>query len=124
MPITLTCSSCTATLRVDEQQAGRRVRCPKCQEVITVPGATDDLGRQSVRDDYAADDRVTSRPPRQEYVEDDESEGRPIRRGRDRRYDEEEEAGKGVGKLGSLAQAARGKHLKTLRVVLCIIGGL
>jgi hypothetical protein len=37
--ITFRCSSCDHTLRVSAEKAGRRVRCTKCDEVVTVPAA-------------------------------------------------------------------------------------
>lgn len=37
MPLTLACPSCPAKLKVPETAAGRRVKCPKCGGVMTVP---------------------------------------------------------------------------------------
>lgn len=37
MPIDLVCSGCQNKLRVGDQNAGKRVRCPKCQAVVEVP---------------------------------------------------------------------------------------
>ncbi len=34
MPIRLTCPSCSATLSVKDEFAGRAVKCPKCNGVI------------------------------------------------------------------------------------------
>src|SRR5436190_8674574 len=36
MPIAVACPSCHARLRVGDQYAGRKVRCPKCSGVIAV----------------------------------------------------------------------------------------
>jgi hypothetical protein len=36
MPISLNCD-CGRALRVKDELAGRRVRCPVCQAVLTVP---------------------------------------------------------------------------------------
>jgi predicted Zn finger-like uncharacterized protein len=38
MPMTITCSSCSAPLRVREDLVGRLVKCPKCGATMTVPG--------------------------------------------------------------------------------------
>jgi predicted Zn finger-like uncharacterized protein len=37
MPIQFQCQSCRSTLRVPDNLAGRKVRCPKCAEVADVP---------------------------------------------------------------------------------------
>lgn len=39
MPIVVTCESCSAQLRLDDQHAGKKIRCPKCQNVVAVPAA-------------------------------------------------------------------------------------
>jgi len=38
MPIEIKCSSCEKRLRVPDNAAGKRVRCPQCKSVISVPG--------------------------------------------------------------------------------------
>jgi predicted Zn finger-like uncharacterized protein len=37
MPITVECPSCATRLKVADQHAGRRVKCPKCGTVMSVP---------------------------------------------------------------------------------------
>ncbi|MDA0838052.1 MAG: STAS domain-containing protein [Planctomycetota bacterium] len=39
MPIKFKCGSCEAVLQVKDELAGKKGRCPKCQQVITVPQA-------------------------------------------------------------------------------------
>ncbi|MEN6452519.1 MAG: M48 family metalloprotease [Thermoguttaceae bacterium] len=39
MAIAVTCSKCRASFRVKDELAGRRGKCPKCQELLTVPAA-------------------------------------------------------------------------------------
>ena len=39
MPIEFRCSQCNQLLRVPEASAGKNARCPKCQTLMTVPGA-------------------------------------------------------------------------------------
>jgi phage FluMu protein Com len=39
MPFTIQCSKCQKTLKVPDEAAGKKVRCPSCQEVIAVPAA-------------------------------------------------------------------------------------
>jgi TM2 domain-containing membrane protein YozV len=38
MPIEFACSSCGKRLRVKDESAGKRVKCPGCQTVLRVPG--------------------------------------------------------------------------------------
>src|SRR5216683_3676138 len=45
MPIQFQCQSCRSTLRVPDNLAGRKVRCPKCSGVADVP--TTDIGAVS-----------------------------------------------------------------------------
>ena len=40
MSIRVSCDSCESQFRVDDQHAGKRVRCPQCQGVATVPSAS------------------------------------------------------------------------------------
>lgn len=37
MPIAVTCGSCRTTFRVNEEHAGKRGKCPRCQTAIDVP---------------------------------------------------------------------------------------
>lgn len=39
MPIDVTCAGCGKTLRVADEHAGKRARCPECQQEFTVPDA-------------------------------------------------------------------------------------
>jgi hypothetical protein len=39
MPILLTCSQCQKTLKVRDELAGKRVKCPQCQAVLHVPAS-------------------------------------------------------------------------------------
>lgn len=39
MPISVTCPQCNNTLRVRDDQAGKRGRCPKCQGPVQIPAA-------------------------------------------------------------------------------------
>ncbi len=41
MTIVMTCQYCSAQLKLEDQYAGKRIRCPKCLEVVTAPSATD-----------------------------------------------------------------------------------
>ena len=49
------CDSCGKTIRTLDEHAGRRCKCPKCEEVMTIPaGHPIDLGERSVLDLHAA----------------------------------------------------------------------
>lgn len=37
MPIQVACSSCNATLKAPDHAAGKKVRCPKCQNELLIP---------------------------------------------------------------------------------------
>src|SRR5262245_15643598 len=39
MPINVTCTGCASTMKVPDNVAGKRVKCPKCANVLTVPAA-------------------------------------------------------------------------------------
>jgi len=39
VPLEISCPSCQAKFRAPEKYAGKKIKCPKCQGVITVPGA-------------------------------------------------------------------------------------
>ena len=39
MPVPVTCSGCSTRFRVPDKAAGKRIKCPKCQNVISVPAA-------------------------------------------------------------------------------------
>ena len=43
MPITLICPSCGKKLRAKDEQAGKKVKCPACQNAIAIPTMEDEL---------------------------------------------------------------------------------
>jgi DNA-directed RNA polymerase subunit RPC12/RpoP len=64
MPITVSCSGCQANLRLRDEYAGKKIRCPKCKAVIQVPlspdGADDIIETESAPE---ADQPVAAPPP-------------------------------------------------------------
>mgnify|MGYP003877175791 CR=1 FL=1 len=42
MPIQVVCTGCKKTLRVADKHAGKRAKCPNCQQVIEIPAASGD----------------------------------------------------------------------------------
>jgi hypothetical protein len=81
MAITVTCSSCERELKVKEELAGRKVKCPACGEAIAVPvpgsnADSEDRPRKKVR---AAADEVDEKPRKKRADADDagDDEDRP-----------------------------------------------
>ena len=48
MPIRVQCSGCKTTLAVKDHLAGKRVKCPKCQSPLSVPGDSSGSGPMPV----------------------------------------------------------------------------
>jgi hypothetical protein len=58
MPVQLTCAGCKTTLKVRDDLAGRKVKCPKCAAVLTVP----DEGQDATEIIPGPDEAVTAAP--------------------------------------------------------------
>ncbi len=43
MPVTLNCSGCKSSLRVRDDLAGKKVKCPRCAHLILVPANDEDV---------------------------------------------------------------------------------
>jgi hypothetical protein len=96
VPITFSCE-CGKTLRVKDELAGKRVRCPNCQEILAVP----DDAEAGIQSPAAARNRPAAPPPppRRREPEDDDPLPLPGSRARlqnddadmRRRYDPEED---------------------------------
>jgi DNA-directed RNA polymerase subunit RPC12/RpoP len=67
MTITVECGECGKALRVNDKYAGKRIRCPDCEEPISVPAVPTRKQRQA--DEWAETEapsrRVTRAPARQ-----------------------------------------------------------
>jgi C4-type Zn-finger protein len=81
MPTTVKCPGCGATLRLRDDLAGKRVKCPKCQGVLTVPAAEEPI---EVEPELEVEAITTEPAPRKSRrpVRDEEDEERPRRRRR------------------------------------------
>jgi predicted Zn finger-like uncharacterized protein len=110
MPIRITCPSCSATLSVKDEFAGRSVKCPKCGDVIppskpaALPPAPPAAAAQPApapvaekppsRDDAPSQagtgSKVTARPVARARAE-DEADEKPRRKGADREDDADED---------------------------------
>jgi predicted Zn finger-like uncharacterized protein len=106
MPTVIKCPGCQKPLKLNESQAGKRVRCPACKQVFVVPPAEEEL---EVVDDQEEDGPPPKAPgakrnpavraerpvrrsrPAPEEEEDEEEEERPVRRSRREPVEEEEE---------------------------------
>lgn len=56
MPIPVTCAVCGATYTLRDEFAGRRVKCPECQNQIEVPSAPAEVGQTARADDELGGD--------------------------------------------------------------------
>ena len=75
MPLTARCR-CGKSLSVNEELAGKKVRCPACKEVLTVPPLMPVLEEE---DDYD-EEAISAKPPRRRPAEDSEDYDRPRRK--------------------------------------------
>ncbi len=100
MPIIIECLSCNSKLKVEDEFAGRKVKCPKCKSIIEVapsqPSSTEDRIQAAPPARTAADLRVkTGKAPALPPAEDDwddhedDERRRPRRRRRDIDDDDE-----------------------------------
>ena len=62
MPIPVTCSSCPAKMNAPDAAAGKKVKCPKCQQIITVPAPAAAPGFEVVEDEPAPKKPTVSVP--------------------------------------------------------------
>lgn len=53
MPISFACPECAKRVKAPDRLAGKRARCPACNQVVTIPEAADDLGYEVVDDSPA-----------------------------------------------------------------------
>ena len=60
MSIQLECHSCGRTIKAKEEYAGRKLRCPNCQKVITVPRGDEDFAEEYEDDDAGFRKRPSS----------------------------------------------------------------
>ncbi|HTU20060.1 MAG TPA: hypothetical protein VMG10_18490 [Gemmataceae bacterium] len=134
MPIALSCS-CGRAIRVKDELAGKKIRCPECKSILAVPrkkNEADDLVLEVLpADDEEAPRRAAIqteapevRPPRRRAVEDDE----PIPRKRSRPTRDIKRRTPAVtferGWFGSINAGVAGGILMILIAVVWFIGGL
>ena len=125
MPIAIACPSCKVRLQAPDTAAGKRVKCPKCQTAIPVPGGEAPAAPRSAPAPAKApakksapdndfnfdddDDRPAKKgAPARRPADDDDEDDRPakkssaVRKGRDDDYDDDDDrpAKKGAIKKG------------------------
>lgn len=91
MPIAVSCPSCGGAIKVPDHLAGKKVKCPKCADIITVHGA--ETGSAAIQtpppplppESAAPPPRQRSARPRQDDAADRYDDDRDD----DRRYDDE-----------------------------------
>ena len=94
------CPSCSKNLKVPDQYAGRKAKCPACQGVLVVPEMLEEVVEEDVAvevvpvkprkpaprysgEDDKEDDRIAQRPSkRARPVDDDDEDDRPRRKKR------------------------------------------
>lgn len=104
MPISVTCE-CGKSMRVKDEWAGRRARCPGCQSALTVPDLSKPRRKNIEADDEEIVDAIPvhedtgssrmtkAKPPtkrRPDYDDEDDKDDRPRRRRRDEEDDEDD----------------------------------
>jgi ribosomal protein S27E len=62
MPFTIECSKCHKTLKVPDEAAGKKVRCPSCQEIIAVPASGGSSPDEGVTEKPAPPTPASSKP--------------------------------------------------------------
>jgi hypothetical protein len=83
MPISVLCPSCDAPVNAPDSAAGKRAKCPKCQEVMILPGG-------AAEEFEVVDEPAPKKKPRV-VVEEDEDEDRPRKKSKARREEEDDE---------------------------------
>src|SRR4051794_4199441 len=98
MPVTLTCSGCNSSLRVRDDLAGKKVKCPRCAHLILVPAREEDVTEVLNPPDEGIAEVKPSARPRKRPARDEDGDERDERiaerpkakRPRDEDEDEEE----------------------------------
>jgi hypothetical protein len=92
---TLTCPSCSATLRAPAQAAGKKVRCPKCSTAVPVAEADFEVVDDEPTPAKPIVARAVPKPvaeparPQKKSRDDEDDDDRPSRKSR--RYDDDED---------------------------------
>jgi hypothetical protein len=117
MPITFSCA-CGKTLRVGDEHAGKRVKCPACQTIGSVPAPRPEPEPEPVFEVVEPAPRPVAAPRPKRPWDDDEDEGGSYgMAGRAARDDGEPEVGTyGVAKPAAGDEGPRDKPLPDFRL--------
>lgn len=63
MPIRVACPQCSKNLAVKDELAGKRIRCPNCQNVVTIPAASNGAAKPPAPSKPAAGPAKAPAPP-------------------------------------------------------------
>jgi phage FluMu protein Com len=75
MPFTIACTNCEKTLKVPDEMAGKKVRCPACKSVVLVPAANDEDA--AIQEDAPAPKKKAAPPPLRKRRDEEEEEDEP-----------------------------------------------
>lgn len=78
MAITFTCSECDSDVKVKDEFAGRKIKCPRCKAVVSVPADEDEDMEEEVAVTSAKKPARKSAPPPDD--EDEELEEKPTKK--------------------------------------------
>ncbi|MBY0228146.1 MAG: hypothetical protein K2W96_02580 [Gemmataceae bacterium] len=127
MSIEFSCPECDRSLKVKDELAGRRVKCPGCQSALTVPAEEEDEApppkkkpavkpapSRRPKDDDEEDERPRKASKRRDEEDEEEEDERPRKRRRDK---DEEEDDRPRKKKKAAAKSS-------LPLILAIVGGV
>jgi predicted Zn finger-like uncharacterized protein len=122
MPLRVVCASCSSSLKVKDELAGRAVKCPKCGEVVRVP-TPDAPPPEPELEAVQAEPADPPRPAKGRRAEDEaeEAPARPAARARPRYEDDEEEDDRG-SRQGAGKGERRPAKKSALPLILGIVG--
>jgi phage FluMu protein Com len=126
MPISVSCTNCSATLRTPDTAAGKKIKCPKCQTILSVPvAAASELKAAPIaapgsRPQRQAEDRALPSPGESDGGHSDDD-GEEPRKRRGKRRGKRSQASGAAGLVGMCAGGAA-LLLGLLGLVLCFAG--
>jgi hypothetical protein len=124
MAIALACPECDRQMKVKDEMAGRRVKCPGCGSAITVPSPEDEeqvaeeaVAKKVVRKTRPAEDDADDEPaPKKKRVVEDEDQGEEEEEERPRKKKKKKKEGNKTVLIGAIVGA--------VLLVFCLGGGL
>jgi phage FluMu protein Com len=136
MPISMTCSNCNKTLKVPDDLAGKKVRCPACKTVLAVPVPEEDV--EAIEEEAPPPKKPSNAikpekalPPNrrndddddEEERDDEEEDDRP-RRKKKRRDDDDDDEDLDVRRKGKSSRSYALGRTAGPGICLMVCGGL